>query len=91
MENTKTEMLIKDIMDNFNPHSARNEDDIKIRTYADIILPILRNVNPSLVDSFSSEKSFYKGGRADASFTNLVFEYKFYKAFDLEAGVHEAL
>lgn len=88
---TKTDELIEDIIKNFNPHSAKNEDDIKIRTYADIILPILRSVNPGSVDSFSSERTFYKGGRADASFTNLVFEYKYYKAFDTKVGIMEAL
>lgn len=88
---SETDLLIQSILETFNPHTAKNEDDIKLRTYSEIILPILRNVNPELSDSFSSETTFYKGGRADATFVNLVFEYKSYGAFDDETRVNEAL
>ena len=92
---TKTEELIERIISKFNPRSAKNEDDIKLRTYTDIIQPIIQMVNPNSVDKYQSEPNMntahYKGGRADASFENLVFEFKKFETFEKESGVEEAL
>ena len=91
----KTDVLLEKIINKFNPRSAKNEDDIKIRTYSDIINPIIQAVNPESSNNYHSEPnmntSYYKGGRADASFENLVFEFKKYEAFDNQAGIDEAL
>ena len=94
-QQSKTDVLLEKIINKFNPRSAKNEDDIKIRTYSDIINPIIQAVNPESVNNYHSEPnmntSYYKGGRADASFENLVFEFKKYEAFDNQAGIDEAL
>ena len=94
-QQSKTDTLLEEIINKFNPRSAKNEDDIKLRTYSDIINPIIQAVNPESVDNYHSEPNmntaYYKGGRADASFENLVFEFKKYETFDNEAGINEAL
>ncbi|MFR2716024.1 MAG: Eco57I restriction-modification methylase domain-containing protein [Anaerococcus obesiensis] len=91
----RTDILLERIINGFNPRSAKNEDDIKIRTYSDIIKPIIQEVNPDAINNYYSEPnlntSCYKGGRADASFENLVFEFKKYEVFDKQSGVDEAL
>lgn len=75
----------------FMSRKLENEDDIKINFYSDIIQPILKTVNPKSINQFSSEKRLLSGGRTDASFNNISFEYKKYKHFDRISGINEAL
>lgn len=92
---TETNALLESIIENFNPRSAKNEDDIKLRTHTDIINPILQTINPESVDNYHSESNMntahYRGGRADATFENFVFEFKKYETFDKDSGIKEAL
>ncbi|TDR30304.1 hypothetical protein [Hydromonas duriensis] len=81
------------IADAFSKEHFNNEDDIKIKFYSHIASPILSVVNPLLATTFSSEKNFIGGGRADAVFQNIAFEYKKFGYFDKRAdsGIKEAL
>ena len=77
------------IFKQFSSRELSNEDDVKIYTYSDIILPIQQIYAPTA--SFHSEYSFAKGGRADGTIANLVLEYKKKGYFLRESGVEEAL
>ncbi|NLW24674.1 MAG: N-6 DNA methylase [Clostridia bacterium] len=76
---------------NFKSRSFKSEDDIKLHFFADIIKPILEAVNPDAKNSFYSENTLLRGGRPDASFRNICFEYKRYGYFDDVSGINEAL
>lgn len=72
--------------------SRRNfvvEDDVKVFTFSDIILPIQEKYAPNT--TFQSEFSFAQAGRADGTVGNLVLEYKKYKYFTKDKGIKEAL
>ncbi len=82
---------LKDLRKNFQMHNFKNEDDIKIHFYSEIIKPILTVVNPMYANQFNSEKRLLAGGRTDATFKNISFEYKKLGHFDLPSGINEAL
>lgn len=76
---------------NFKQHNFKNEDDVKINFHSEIASPILKQVNPLLVNAFHSEDTLQSGGRTDATFQNVSFEYKKYNYFKNEKGINETL
>lgn len=76
---------------NFKSNIFKNEDDIKINFHTDIIKPILKEVNPLQANQFSSENRLLSGGRTDATFQNISFEYKKMKYFESQSGIDEAV
>lgn len=87
---SKTQQMLKELKKEFNSHRLNSEDDVKIHFYADILKPMLAS-NPDVLESFNSEHTFLKGGYADATVSNVSFEYKDYGMFDRESGKSEAL
>ena len=84
-------MDFKKIENEFKQNIFHNEDDIKIHFHSDIVKPILKNVNPEMYNHYRSEQTFIAGGRSDATFQNISFEFKKEAAFNLESGIDEAL
>lgn len=85
-------MDFKLIEQNFKQKSLFSEDDVKIHFYAEIVKPILKAVNPLMANSsYKSENVLYAGGRTDATFQNISFEFKEFGYFDKEKGIEEAL
>lgn len=60
----------------FKSLSLRNEDDVKLHFHSDIVKPILTVVNPSMRNHYKSEDNLLAGGRTDATFQNISFEFK---------------
>ena len=75
----------------FQKENLLVEDDVKIQFYHHIVAPILTKVNPQKRTEFQSEKNFFKGGRPDAVFQNIAFEYKAFDYFKNIRGIDEAL
>lgn len=75
---------------NFNSKKFNNEDDVKIQFHAEIVKPILEKLALE-TSNFSSETSYYRGGKADATYQNLAFEYKEKGKFKSHSGINEAL
>jgi len=84
-------MDFKKIEKEFKQNTFNNEDDIKIHFHSDIIKPILKTVNPEMHSNYRSEQTFLSGGRSDATFQNISFEFKKEALFDLKSGIDEAL
>ena len=84
MELNKLEQSFK--LNNFN-----TEDDVKIHFHADIVKPLLEEVNPTMVNQYRSEDNLLAGGRTDATFQNISFELKKLKYFQSANGIKEAL
>ncbi|MBQ3270794.1 MAG: SAM-dependent DNA methyltransferase [Clostridia bacterium] len=84
-------MDIKALQSEFNSHIYNNEDDIKLHFHSDIIKPILEKVNPKQVSQYHSEYVLLAGGRTDATFQNITFEFKKRDHFKTEKGQREAL
>lgn len=82
---------LNELKDSFKTNIFRNEDDIKINFHSDIIKPILKIVNPLQANQFSSENRLLSGGRTDATFQNISFEYKRYDYFKSQSGIEEAV
>lgn len=80
-----------EVEEDFKKFTLRNEDDVKIHFYASIINPIMKIVNPAMIGQYSSESNLIAGGRADATFQNISFEFKKPKYFQTEKGINEAL
>lgn len=83
--------FFKKIWTDFKRNSLISEDDVKLHFYADIIKPIIKKVNPDLESTFNSEMTFHKGGRSDATYQNISFEYKKPNHFKNKNGIDEAL
>lgn len=75
----------------FKQNIFRNEDDVKIHFHSDIVKPILNEVNPSMVGQYHSEDILMSGGRTDATFQNVSFEFKKFAYFKTQRGIDEAL
>lgn len=75
----------------FKSLSLRNEDDVKIHFHSDIVKPILTVVNPSMLNHYKSEDNLLAGGRTDATFQNISFEFKKNDYFRTPKGLNEAL
>lgn len=76
---------------NFKQQNFQSEDDVKLKFYSEIVKPLLNLVNPGAESDFFSETTFFKGGRADATYQNISFEYKDKGMFRLPNGRNEAL
>lgn len=84
-------MDVKKLKNAFEEQSIVNEDDVKLQFYSCIARPILLEVNPALASTWKSEDVLLKGGRTDATFQNIVFEYKRKGLFSTQAGINQAL
>ena len=84
-------MDIKELEREFKANVFNNEDDVKIHFHSDLVKPILREVNPNKVSQYHSEATLIAGGRTDATFQNISFEFKKYDYFRTERGIREAL
>lgn len=67
------------------------EANVKIHFASEIITPLLKAISPEETSMFQSEYTYLSGGRADATFKNIVFEYKKKDYFDRTKGIKEAL
>lgn len=83
--------LLTNIKNDFYKNHFSNEDDIKINFHSDIVKPILEEFNPNSIGSYKSENRLLKGGRTDATFQNVSFEFKKENHFRNKSGVKEAL
>lgn len=84
-------MDLKKLESEFKQNTFRNEDDVKLHFHSDIVKPILKEVNPSMVGQYHSEDVLLSGGRTDATFQNISFEFKKTAYFDTPKGKYEAL
>ena len=84
-------MNFQEIEANFKQNIFYNEDDIKIHFHTDIIKPILKTVNSEMYNNYRSEQTFLTGGRSDATFQNISFEFKKKALFKSNNGIDEAL
>lgn len=76
---------------NFKENQLKNEDDVKLHFYADIMNPLLKELNPSMAGQYKSEDILLAGGRTDATFQNILFEFKKRNYFTTERRMEEAL
>lgn len=84
-------MDLKEIEKNFQKNTFNNEDDIKLHFYSDIVKPLLEELNPRMSSQWHSEDTLLAGGRPDATFQNILFEYKKENHFSTAKGIEEAL
>ncbi|MBQ7548604.1 MAG: SAM-dependent DNA methyltransferase [Clostridia bacterium] len=84
-------MDIKALEKGFKNNSFNNEDDVKIHFHSDLVKPILEEVNPEQMAQYHSEDVLIAGGRTDATFQNISFEFKKYDYFRTVRGINEAL
>lgn len=84
-------MNIKALENDFKNNKFNNEDDIKIHFHSDLVKPILKEVNPKQVAQYRSEDVLMAGGRTDATFRNISFEFKKHNHFHTDNGIQEAL
>ena len=75
----------------FKQNKFYNEDDIKINFRTYIIAPLIKEFNPNLVSQYRGEDRLVAGGRTDATFQNILFEFKKEKYFRKNKGIQEAL
>ena len=81
------------LKNNFLKHKGnfQIEDNIKIKFASEIMIPLLNEISPLDSIKFQSEYNYLKGGRADATYKNIVFEYKKGEYFNTQKGINEAL
>lgn len=84
-------MNFKLLEKNFKNHIFKNEDDVKLHFHSEIVKPILEEFNPEMANQYKSENYLLSGGRTDATFQNVYFEFKKFGRFSTKAGVDEAL
>lgn len=84
-------MNLKEIQTNFSKNILNNEDDIKIHFYSDIVKPLLEEVNPGMAGHYHSENVLKAGGRTDATFERISFEFKKEGYFNKDSGINEAI
>lgn len=84
-------MDLKKLESEFMQNVFRNEDDVKLHFHSDIVKPILKEVNPTMVGQYHSEDALLSGGRTDATFQNISFEFKKLSYFRTPNGKQEAL
>lgn len=75
----------------FKNNIFRTEDDVKIHFHSDIVKPLLEKLNPARANQYRSEDTLLAGGRTDATFQNISFEFKKFKYFKAKNGISEAL
>ena len=84
-------MELGQLRKSFNQRTFGNEDDIKIHFYSDIVKPLLESLNPDMINQYKSENNLLAGGKTDATFQNISFEYKKENHFSTQRGIDEAL
>lgn len=84
-------MNLKELEKNFKKNNFNNEDDIKLHFHSDIVKPLLEELNPEMIGLYYSENVLKAGGRTDATFQNISFEFKKEGYFDKESGINEAV
>lgn len=84
-------MNLREIEAKFKKNTFNNEDDIKIHFHSDIIKPLLEELNPEMAGQYHSEDVLKAGGRTDATFQNISFEFKKEGYFDKTSGIKEAV
>lgn len=84
-------MNLKELESTFKKNVFKNEDDIKIHFHADIVKPLLTELNPEMAGHYHSENVLKAGGRTDATFQNITFELKKEGYFSKQSGIKEAL
>lgn len=84
-------MNLRELESSFKKNIFNNEDDIKIHFHSDIVKPLLTELNPKMAGQYHSEDVLEAGGRTDATFQNISFEFKKEKYFDKASGIKEAL
>ena len=82
---------LKKLKEQFNRGVYNNEDDVKLHFYSDVVSPMLKEVNPDMALSYQSENVLSSGGRTDATFRNISFEFKKKGRFNTKKGIDEAL
>ncbi len=81
----------KRIRKNFKKNTFKNEDDVKLHFHSDIVKPLLEELNPEMIGLYYSEHVLKAGGRTDATFQNISFEFKKEGYFDKKSGIDEAV
>lgn len=84
-------MNLKELEAKFKKNSFNNEDDIKIYFHSDIVKPLLEELNPNMAGQYHSENVLKAGGRTDATFQKISFEFKKEGYFNRTSGIKEAL
>ena len=84
-------MNLKELEIKFKKNTFNNEDDIKIYFHSDIVKPLLEELNPEMAGHYHSEDVLKAGGRTDATFQNISFEFKKEGYFDKASGIKEAV
>lgn len=84
-------MNLKELEVKFKKNTFNNEDDIKIYFHSDIVKPLLEELNPEMAGHYHSEDVLKAGGRTDATFQNISFEFKKEGYFDKASGIKEAV
>lgn len=84
-------MNLKDLEIKFKKNTFNNEDDIKLHFHSDIVKPLLEELNPEMVGQYYSENILKAGGRTDATFQKISFEFKREGYFDKASGINEAV
>jgi hypothetical protein len=84
-------MNLKELEINFKKNNLKNEDDVKIHFHSDIVKPLLEELNPEMAGQYHSENILRAGGRTDATFQNILFEFKKEGYFDKKSGIDEAI
>ena len=86
-----TSSQLKKITNDFQSVKLSNEDDVKINFYASIVKPLMRILRPGKAFDYRSENVLRAGGRTDATFQEISFEFKRPNYFRTEKGRNEAL
>lgn len=84
-------MNLKELEKNFKKNTFKNEDDVKLHFHSDIVKPLLEELNPEMIGLYYSEHVLKAGGRTDATFQNISFEFKKEGYFDKKSGIDEAV
>ena len=84
-------MDLRELETKFKKNTFNNEDDIKLHFHSDIIKPLLEELNPEMAGQYHSEDVLKAGGRTDATFQNISFEFKKEGYFNKTSGIREAV
>lgn len=86
-----TSLQLRRITTEFKTAKLSNEDDVKINFYASIVKPLMKILRPGKTFDYRSENILRAGGRTDATFQEISFEFKRPDYFRTEKGRKEAL
>lgn len=91
MKKKMNDIGLSNMAKNFQSFVLRKEDDVKIHFYAEIMGPLVRILNPESLNDYCSENVLKAGGRTDATFRTISFEFKKANYFFTKKGLDEAL